>query len=371
MGSGSLERQSEFHCSAMTDVCISIGIHSFQLLRWQSLRLTSQVSDENFAHPNDEQIRQLPSAMVANRCTGTFIQQRNVPLVPEQVEQQPAKLRKSLKKLAQNASEQNVHQLRTRTRRLEAMLHALAIDTKKNERLLLKTIAPVRKKAGKVRDMDVLTRFASEPGIQNGERHCTVQLLEYLGSRRATQARKLEKLASAQAAEIKKRLNRCERLLRKTFAQGINSREERKWATESAALALQLDAELRDWPKLNRKNLHPFRLKVKELRYVLEMASEGDNDFVDILGEVKDAIGEWHDWGELAAIARKVIQHPGCNLLRGIRSTAEKKFERALALANRMRKENLGTGGKGAASWPARTSEKTQAALVSAAGLAA
>jgi hypothetical protein len=80
-------------------------------------------------------------------------------------------------------------------------------------------------------------------------------------------------------------------------------------------------------------------LKVKELRYVLQMAAASDREFVAVLGEVKDAVGEWHDWEELGGIAAEVIQHRGCDLLKQIRSAAERKFQHALTLANRIRKQ--------------------------------
>jgi hypothetical protein len=42
---------------------------------------------------------------------------------------------------------------------------------------------------------------------------------------------------------------------------------------------------------LNKPNLHPYRLKVKELRNVLQMADNADQqEFITRLGEVKDAI---------------------------------------------------------------------------------
>ena len=99
---------------------------------------------------------------------------------------------------------------------------------------------------------------------------------------------------------------------------------------------------MRNWPRLNRGNLHAFRQKVKELRYVLQMATHDDSDFVKSLGEVKERIGEWHDWEVLAEIAQQMNQHPGCKLLSTIRSTAEQKFEEALSTANHMRKRSLG-----------------------------
>jgi CHAD domain-containing protein len=84
----------------------------------------------------------------------------------------------------------------------------------------------------------------------------------------------------------------------------------RELADRAAALAFEVEGELRDWPALKRINLHPFRLKVKKLRYVLQMADDSDSRFVQALAEVKDDIGEWHDWQELSAVAKKVVQHP-------------------------------------------------------------
>ena len=66
-------------------------------------------------------------------------------------------------------------------------------------------------------------------------------------------------------------------------------------------------AELREWPRLNNLNIHHFRLKVKELRYVLQLFPGADPGLVDSLAKVKDDIGDWHDWQQLLAIAREVL----------------------------------------------------------------
>ena len=269
-----------------------------------------------------------------------------MPLAADGLWKQPRKLRKSLKKLLEDSSAARVHQLRTRTRRMEAMVYALRLDFRKNERLLLKGIKPVRKKAGKVRDMDVLTGFASQPAL-NDEKECTVRLLEHLGGQRELHARKLEKVAAVQAPEIRRRLKRSARFLENALSPAKKTGKGREWPTEAAALALRLEAELRSWPALSRRNLHPFRLRVKELRYVLQMAKDTDSEFIATLGEVKDVIGEWHDWEELAGIAEELSQHTGCKLLKEIHATAQDKFEHALATTNRMRKSSLGTSTKG------------------------
>ena len=197
-----------------------------------------------------------------------------MPLAADKVRDQPRKLRKSLKALPQAPSAGRVHQLRTRARRFEALVDALVSDTRKNERRLLKAVRPVRKRAGKVRDMDVLADFASTVKIDR-ERECSRRLLGYLGTERERQARKLQKVVAAYTPELRRRLKRSERLLEEILVSGNDVSNGRKASAEAAALALQLRAEVRDWPSLNRENLHPFRLKVKELRYVLEMATGG------------------------------------------------------------------------------------------------
>ncbi len=52
-------------------------------------------------------------------------------------------------------SPKQVHELRTRSRRLEAVVHTLMLEDRKEGKRVLRAITPIRKKAGKTRDMDV------------------------------------------------------------------------------------------------------------------------------------------------------------------------------------------------------------------------
>jgi ADP-heptose:LPS heptosyltransferase len=64
--------------------------------------------------------------------------------------------------------------------------------------------------------------------------------------------------------------------------------------------------------------------------------------FIDKLSEVKDAIGEWHDWDELSGIARELLNHGSlCKLLRELKAVRDTKYERALLLAKEMRNTYL------------------------------
>jgi len=75
----------------------------------------------------------------------------------------------------------------------------------------------------------------------------------------------------------------------------------------------------------------------------MQMAEDADQaKFVDKLGEVKVAIGEWHDWEELIAIAGKVLDHrPSCRLIRELKVISEQKYQHALHVANELRTKYL------------------------------
>ena len=76
---------------------------------------------------------------------------------------------------------------------------------------------------------------------------------------------------------------------------------------------------------------------------MLQMATGADSaKFVDDLGKVKDAIGEWHDWEELVSIAPKALDHGSrCQLVAELKRVAKVKYEHALALVQTLRKKYL------------------------------
>jgi len=114
-------------------------------------------------------------------------------------------------------------------------------------------------------------------------------------------------------------------------------------------------------------------LRVKELRNVLRMAAGTSNPkFVDDLGRVKDAIGEWHDWEELVLIAQKALDHGnGCELMRELKRVAEGKYEHALGVVQALRKKywrNAVAPKKGAAATPTMPREPVWEAIALLAG---
>jgi CHAD domain-containing protein len=247
------------------------------------------------------------------------------------------KLRKFLKKTPKRPTPDEIHSLRTNARRFETTIDAFGLASRRNERRLLRDLAELRKRAGKLRDRDVLTGFASHLHV-DGEQDCLVQLLENLGADRSKHAKKLRAVAQSYGPALRQRLKRAASRVQDLLDADGNA-SAGSGPAEAAAKALELVQQLREPPRLDRKNLHPYRLKVKQLRYVLQLADRADQqEFVDKLGDVKDAIGEWHDVEELIAIAGEVLDHGSqCKLIAKLKEISSKKYEHALELTNSMR----------------------------------
>lgn len=261
----------------------------------------------------------------------------------DQVEKPARKIRKLLKKIGNDPAPEQVHHLRTNTRRLEASLAALSLDGQLTNHLK-KALKRMRKRAGKVRDMDVLTSYVLHLNAER-ESDCSTRLLEHLAITRHKQARKLYKLVAVSGAQLRKDLKELLTIFDSALCESAEDLSDSAQAPAAAtASALRLETKLASNERLKKNNLHPYRLVVKELRNVLRMSGAAANqEFVRALGEVKDSIGEWHNWAELLAISEKVLDHGiECQILRQLKRISEQKYRHALRQTEQMRLRYLG-----------------------------
>jgi CHAD domain-containing protein len=100
--------------------------------------------------------------------------------------------------------------------------------------------------------------------------------------------------------------------------------------------------ELGEWPPLDASNIHAFRLKVKELRYILQLSADAGSALTGALGQVQRRIGDWHDWQQLDEIAREILdpERDGA-LLTHIGRSVKRRLDQALAAANALRGKYL------------------------------
>ena len=259
----------------------------------------------------------------------------------ERIEKPLRQMRKLLKHLTENPSPEQVHRLRTRARKVEAIAGALAAVEAPKSKQLLKAIKPLRKAAGAVRDMDVLTgNLLALPRKESGT--SLIKLEEHLGATRKQSAGKLLDVVDMQRSKARRRLKRYAEAIesatsgKKPVARAGTQTLDEETGTDSRAD--HLADEIARCSTLSHNNLHAFRLKVKELRYVLQLLPYASKGLVDVLGKVKDQIGEWHDWEQLLDTAREVLDpRTDRELLQLIEATSRRKFMQALAGANGMR----------------------------------
>jgi CHAD domain-containing protein len=241
------------------------------------------------------------------------------------------RLRKILGDFSAHPSPEDVHDLRTRARRLEAIVHALSPERDPAARRLLKLVKPVRKAAGKVRDMDVmlanLFALSDEPAGEG-----LLRLAEHLAKVRSQHADRLYRVVDRRRNLLRKRLKRYTSALEQSASGNVST----------LAAPQVLATELEHWPRLHQDNLHEFRKQAKELRYILQLTPDTVPERVEALTATKDAVGEWHDWVELRAVAEEVLDpKTDGEILKHIAAITREKLRAGLSAANRLRKVGL------------------------------
>ena len=164
-------------------------------------------------------------------------------------------------------------------------------DTRK----LLNRLSKLRRKAGKVRDLDVQIDFLKELKIPDRQNH-RAQLLEQLTEEQAKQSKKFKRSFERHAtSKLRKRLRKAKAQIDLT---GIDP------------LKLAFSRLPKTGPSpLNEKTLHACRISAKQARYLAELCSQSEsaNLFVKELKKAQDEIGRWHDVLKLTERAQKLF----------------------------------------------------------------
>jgi CHAD domain-containing protein len=234
-----------------------------------------------------------------------------------------------LKDFPVHPSPEEVHRLRTHARRLEAIVHTFSSGSDRDAQHLLKLIKVVRKATGKVRDLDVFVARLRE--VQAGfAAESLVRLTGHVAGFRDKQAARLNHAIERSGRQVRRSI--------KQYVRTLESSGEGIIPAAPQVLAAQLDK----WPKVQASNLHEFRIRAKELRYMLQLAPDADQQRIEVLSKVKDAAGEWHDWLELNNLAKEVLDpEADRQILQQIAATKRDKLRAGLDAANRVRKLSL------------------------------
>jgi CHAD domain-containing protein len=233
------------------------------------------------------------------------------------------KLSQLARKLTSDSQPEDVHLFRTTTRRIETLLQELLPKPDRSERKLLKQLAKIRKRAGRVRDLDVQMAALRTLKIgRDGEEKRT--LFGVLAADRGRCEKKLVSLFDKDSL----------RSLRKRLRRAAEDSRLYGGKLEPVSKALRLFAQLaRRQGELSEPALHQYRLRCKRVRYVAEMGGKEPlaDAVVEQLKAIQDAVGEWHDWDTLTTRAEALFPHaPNATIITALRAVRHSKLAEAM-----------------------------------------
>ncbi|MGO9127429.1 MAG: CHAD domain-containing protein [Terriglobales bacterium] len=270
-----------------------------------------------------------------------------MPIDPKRSRLTFQKLGRELTRLVKKPAPESVHKFRTNSRRVEALLSEVVVESRHNDEKLLRLLARLRKKAGRVRDLDVQIASLRSLKIPGGNGH-KAQFMDALVEERAQREKKLARAFDRETAdEIRRRLKRA--VTRMTIPAD----------TEPLVLTLAKLAQLgREHVPLTEKTLHQYRIIGKRARYIAELSDNQPEArrVVENLKHMQDVIGDWHDWLKLTQRAEQLLGGVRDSALVALlRNVTQAKFRQSLDAVAEIRTELAGKTLRATAAQPAQT----------------
>jgi CHAD domain-containing protein len=207
------------------------------------------------------------------------------------------KLDRQLTRLSSKPQPKNIHQFRTAARRVETALAEIIPEQDRKQRKLLKLVSKLRRRAGKVRDIDVQVaalrslKVSERPGLKT-------QILQAMSEMRAKRERRfLDTLDRETVRGLRRRLQRGQ------------ARFPESAPDPRVLVTGMLAAFANDSGPMTEKLLHQYRIQGKKIRYIAELAGDQPDAqrTIEELKRMQDALGEWHDWLTLNATVTKLL----------------------------------------------------------------
>lgn len=233
------------------------------------------------------------------------------------------KMERALLKLSSEQQAESVHSFRTTSRRLQTLLEEVVPGESRNQKKLLKMLDRIRRRAGKVRDLDIQLAALRSLKVPQEPRRKT-QLTHSLIELRAKHEKTLRKLLNKKTIrEIRVRLKRA--------SKGLKPDDARDPLLVARKILAQV---VRPAGPVTEELLHQYRSVVKRARYAAEFApkSAEAERFVAQLKQLQDAVGNWHDWLILTqAAAKRLGDVNQSSLVAVLHNVTGGKFRQAVA----------------------------------------
>jgi CHAD domain-containing protein len=239
-------------------------------------------------------------------------------------------------KVIDDAKPKSVHRLRTNIRRIESLVSYANHQINKKEERTLEKITDLRKRAGRVRDLDVQTELLTALG--NGstakDRKTLANLME---KKRAQQARRLE--SAIKKLHHEKFFDRLDRIAEQAGLPPDSKNRPLAPLEEARAQLVKMADDFGSGQTIKPDRLHEIRVALKRIRYLAELAGQSaeQKEFIRELKSTQDAIGDWHDWQELTERAEKRFSdRASCALLREARTLLGARHSDAISSLNKL-----------------------------------
>jgi len=245
-------------------------------------------------------------------------------------------LRRLLREVAGEPLPERVHQLRTTIRRAETFLSAQDLGEKRGAAKLLQQLAKLRRRAGRVRDVDVQAAALRTVNIGQQEDAKGRLLAELEEQRHRKEKKLLTGIEERFSPRMRERMRKVESAVASAGDARVAVGKKSKPTPRRLWRALRdLIETARQGQPFTPSTLHQFRVQCKKTRYLAELLP-GNATLLEQLKTIQDAIGDWHDWLTLTQNAAKITGPSQSALLAHLENVTQAKFTHAVRTSKRI-----------------------------------
>jgi CHAD domain-containing protein len=208
----------------------------------------------------------------------------------------------SMGRLAKETSPKYVHRLRTTVRRIESFLAFTHPDLSKKQKKAISDLAELRKRAGKIRDLDVQLELLGAIANRStaGDRKIVTDLLKRRRNKQSSRLQEeIDRLKASKFSSHIKRIAKAAAAAQTDASEGPLELVRHELSSRGSGFGGP--------DSLNSSAMHKLRIQIKKMRYLAELAkaSAEQRTSLNELKSVQDALGAWHDWEELVKTAEQ------------------------------------------------------------------
>ena len=219
--------------------------------------------------------------------------------------------------LSRQPTPERVHKLRTTIRRLEVLIASSGFPKKQQDKAF-KLLKKLRRRAGKVRDIDIQSAALGSVNIRREEKFKAELLDELHEIRRKREKKLMATLKPKFRSRLRKRLG--------TLRAGVKVPSSQDRASHALAQAQVLQKASAEHKPTTIEELHGLRIRCKRVRYAFELAKGFGpaEQYIKALKSMQDSLGELNDWSTLSETVSERAA-PVSPLLAAVRTIAAAK----------------------------------------------